>query len=97
MKKIITITLILLSFLTMGNSGKAQNIDSVYALLSLPQQPSQKQVEEITLATKVWGFAKYHHPAFASKEVNADAHYFMLLNRILARKIVARIRCYIRG
>ena len=32
---------------------------------------------------RVWGFVKYHHPAYSSPARNADADYFMLLGRVM--------------
>lgn len=31
----------------------------------------------------MWGFVKYHHPAYSSPARNADADYFMLLDRVM--------------
>ena len=39
-------------------------------------------VENLTVLAKVWGFAKYHHPAFAHKHLNADYELFELLPRV---------------
>ena len=41
------------------------------------------QIHAIVQASRIWGFAKYHHPAFASRSINADAEYFYLLNDVL--------------
>ncbi len=36
-------------------------------------------VENLVVLAKVWGFAKYHHPAFADNHLNADYELFELL------------------
>lgn len=60
-----------------------RSTDQARAALNLPEQPDSSQLVSIVQATRVWGFAKYRHPAFASRSGNADAAYFRLLDEIL--------------
>jgi C-terminal processing protease CtpA/Prc len=39
-------------------------------------------VENLEVLAKVWGFAKYHHPAFANSVLNVDYELFKLLPRV---------------
>jgi hypothetical protein len=39
-------------------------------------------VENLEVLAKVWGFAKYHHPAFADPVLNADYELFELLSEV---------------
>ena len=44
-------------------------------------------VENLEVLGRVWGFAKYHHPVFATQKLNADYELFELLPRVAyARK-----------
>lgn len=57
--------------------------EQAYAKLKLPEDLDSLQIHAIVQASRIWGFAKYHHPAFASRSINADAEYFCLLNDVL--------------
>lgn len=62
---------------------KSLSTEQAYAELKLPEEPDSLQIHAIVQASRIWGFAKYHHPAFASRSINADAEYFCLLNEVL--------------
>ncbi|MCC3156308.1 hypothetical protein LJ737_03615 [Hymenobacter sp. 15J16-1T3B] len=54
---------------------------------------SPRQIENLAVLGRVWGFAKYHHPAVAAGQHNLDAALFRLLPRVLkARSAAARSR-----
>lgn len=57
--------------------------EQAYAGLELPEEPDSLQIQSIVQVSRIWGFAKYHHPAFASRSIDADAEYFCLLNDVL--------------
>lgn len=57
--------------------------EQAYAGLELPEEPDSLQIQSIVQVSRIWGFAKYHHPAFSSRSINADAEYFCLLNDVL--------------
>ena len=44
---------------------------------------TEQQVENLVLLGKVWGFAKYHHPAVTAGEVNWDWELFRVLPEVL--------------
>lgn len=39
-------------------------------------------VENLGVACRVWGYAKYHHPAFADPTLNVDYELFKLLPHV---------------
>lgn len=72
-----------LIFYSCSVETKSLSTEQAYAKLKLPENPDSLQIHAIVQASRIWGFAKYHHPAFASRSINADAEYFCLLNDIL--------------
>ena len=65
------------------SSVKSLSTEEARAALTLPQTPDSAQLSAAAQTARIWGFAKYHHPAFSNKSMNADAEYFTLLNRII--------------
>ena len=72
-----------LIFYSCSVETKSLSTEQAYAELKLPEEPDSLQIHAIVQASRIWGFAKYHHPAFASRSINADAEYFCLLNEVL--------------
>lgn len=72
-----------LTFYSCSVETKSLSTVQAYAELKLPEEPDSLQIHAIVQASRIWGFAKYHHPAFASRSINADAEYFCLLNEVL--------------
>ena len=72
-----------LTFYSCSVETKSLSTEQAYAELKLPEEPDSLQIQAIVQASRIWGFAKYHHPAFASRSINADAEYFCLLNDVL--------------
>lgn len=72
-----------LTFYSCSVETKSLSTEQAYAELKLPEEPDSLQIHAIVQASRIWGFAKYHHPAFASRFINADAEYFCLLNEVL--------------
>lgn len=72
-----------LIFYSCSVETKSLSTEQAYAKLKLPEDPDSLQIHAIVQASRIWGFAKYHHPAFASRSINADAEYFCLLNDVL--------------
>lgn len=72
-----------LTFYSCSVETKSLSTEQAYAELKLPEEPDSLQIHAIVQALRIWGFAKYHHPAFASRSINADAEYFCLLNEVL--------------
>lgn len=72
-----------LTFLSCSEKVVSQSIEQAYAKLKLPEEPDSLQIKSIVQVSRIWGFAKYHHPAFASHSINADAEYFSLLSDVL--------------
>lgn len=72
-----------LTFYICSVESKSLPTAQAYAKLKLPEEPDSLQIRAIVQASRIWGFAKYHHPAFASNSINADAEYFCLLNDVL--------------
>ncbi|MEJ8769660.1 S41 family peptidase [Prevotella sp. HCN-7019] len=72
-----------LTFFSCPVNSKSLSTAQAYAGLKLPEKPDSLQIHAIVQASRIWGFAKYHHPAFASRSINADAEYFCLLNDVL--------------
>lgn len=64
-------------------STKSLSVEKAGAELILPEQPDSSQIASVVQASRIWGFAKYHHPAFSSNSKNADAEYFSLLKKVL--------------
>lgn len=61
------------SFYSCSVETKSLSTEQAYANLKLPEEPDSLQIHAIVQASRIWGFAKYHHPAFASRSINADA------------------------
>ena len=72
-----------LTFCSCNVENKSLSIEQAYAELKLPEEPDSLQIQSIAQVSRIWGVAKYHHPAFASRSINADAEYFSLLNDVL--------------
>lgn len=72
-----------LTFYSCSVETKSLSTEEAYANLKLPEEPDSLQIHAIVQASRIWGFAKYHHPAFASRSTNADTEYFCLLNDVL--------------
>ena len=72
-----------LTFCSCNVENKSLSIEQAYAELKLPDEPDSLQIQSIVQVSRIWGFAKYHHPAFSSSSINADAEYFCLLNNVL--------------
>lgn len=72
-----------LTFYISNVESKSLPTAQAYAELKLPEEPDSLQIRAIVQASRIWGFAKYHHPAFASNSINADTEYFCLLNDVL--------------
>lgn len=72
-----------LTFYSCSVETKSLSTEQAYAELKLPEEPDSLQIHAIVQASRIWGFTKYHHPAFASRSINADAEYFCLLNEVL--------------
>lgn len=72
-----------LTFYSCNVENKSLSIEQAYAELKLPDEPDSLQIQSIVQVSRIWGFAKYHHPAFASRSIDADAEYFCLLNDVL--------------
>lgn len=72
-----------LTFNSCSVETKSLSTEQAYAELKLPEEPDSLQIHAIVQASRIWGFAKCHHPAFASRSINADAEYFCLLNDVL--------------
>lgn len=66
-----------------GGVPESLSVEQAHAELELPDSPDSSQIISMAKASRVWGFAKYHHPAFASRSIDADAEYFRLLNDVL--------------
>lgn len=66
-----------------GSSVQSPSTEEARAALVLPEAPDSAQRSAAVQAARIWGFVKYHHPAFARKSLNADAEYFTLLHRII--------------
>lgn len=74
-----------------GRSGdRSLPVEEAYAGLVLPERPDSAQLAAAVQTARVWGFVKYHHPAFSSAARDADAEYFCLLNRMLQAPAAAR-------
>jgi C-terminal processing protease CtpA/Prc len=50
---------------------------------------SAQQIENLAVLGRVWGFAKYYHPAVAQGQHNWDAELFRVLPPVLAARSVA--------
>ena len=51
---------------------------------------NQKQIRDLTVVAKVWGLAKYYHPAVAGGQVEMDRALFELMQPILANSTTDR-------
>lgn len=60
-------------------SKTEQSAREVEAALQIAEPLTEKQTDDIVLIGRVWGFVKYHHPAYSSKRKDADADYLTLL------------------
>lgn len=63
--------------------AKSPSTEEARARLSLPEHPDSTRMAAAVEVARVWGFVKYHHPAYSSPARNADADYFMLLDRVM--------------
>lgn len=72
-----------LIFYSCSAERESLSTEQAYAGLELPEDPDSLQIRSIVTVSRIWGFAKYHHPAFSSRSINADAEYFCLLNDVL--------------
>lgn len=72
-----------LIFYSCSAERESLSTEQAYAGLELPEEPDSLQIQSIVQVSRIWGFAKYHHPAFSSRSINADAEYFCLLNDVL--------------
>ena len=72
-----------LTFYSCSVETESLSTEQAYDELKLPEEPDSLQIRSIVQASRIWGFVKYHHPAFASRSINADAEYFCLLNDVL--------------
>ena len=72
-----------LTFYSCNVENKSLSIEQAYAELKLPDEPDSLQIQSIVQVSRIWGFAMYRHPAFASRSIDADAEYFCLLNDVL--------------
>lgn len=72
-----------LTFYSCGVETESLSTKRAHTELKLPENPDSLQINSIVQVSRIWGFAKYHHPAFASRSMNADAEYFYLLNDVL--------------
>lgn len=79
----VILTIAGLTFHSCSVETKSLSTEQAYAELKLPEEPDSLQIQAIVQVSRIWGFAKYHHPAFASHSINADAEYFCLLNDVL--------------
>ena len=62
------------------DSVKSLSAEEARAELTLPETPDSSQLSAAIQVARIWGFVKYHHPAFSRKSLNADAEYFTLLD-----------------
>lgn len=65
------------------DSVKSLSAEEARAELTLPETPDSSQLSAAIQVARIWGFVKYHHPAFSRKSLNADAEYFTLLDRVI--------------
>lgn len=72
-----------LIFYSCSAERESLSTEQAYAGLELPEEPDSLQIQSIVQVSRICGFAKYHHPAFSSRSINADAEYFCLLNDVL--------------
>ncbi len=60
-----------------GNSNRLENLVDLYDM------PSEKQqIENLEKLCKVWGYTKYHHPAFLSGEKEWDTELLSLIPQV---------------
>ena len=53
------------------------------------ETPSGKQIEDLAVLARVWGFLKYHHPRVAGGELHWDFELFRALPSVLAASSAA--------
>ena len=58
-----------LTFCSCNVENKSLSIEQAYAELKLPEEPDSLQIQSIAQVSRIWGVAKYHHPAFASRSM----------------------------
>lgn len=75
-----------ITFYSCSVETKSLSTGQAYAELKLPEEPDSLQIHTIVQASRIWGFAKYHHPAFASRSINADAEYFDTASKSVSDK-----------
>ena len=80
MKKLLVFAL--LSALIIGCTTAKQYADYSESSGFTVSDTDSVSVENLVVLGKVWGFVKYHHPAFAHKHLNADYELFELLPRV---------------
>lgn len=79
------LSIILISFCSYGfaHSGTKQYTDySKSSHFEIRGELNSRQIENIEVLGQVWGFVKYHHPAFTSDSINADFEFFELLPKL---------------
>ena len=88
LRRILTSALFITAILYfIGCSGYTENITATmeaHDKLILPKKPDSMQIASIVQTSRIWGFAKYHHPAFSSDTISADAEFFKLLTDVLS-------------
>lgn len=57
---------------------------------------SADRAADIAFAMRIWGFAKYHHPAFTQAARDADRDLFALMRSVLERTSADRARVVLR-
>ena len=62
------------------NKGAAKEVNNQL------HQLNTVQIENLAVLAQVWGFLKYHHPAFTSGRRDIDSELFQILPAILAAK-----------
>jgi hypothetical protein len=82
MRKILSIVLVASLFCFSTSFGQKQYADySSRSGFTTPVADSV-DVENLVVLAKVWGFVKYHHPAFVDTDYNADYELFELLPQV---------------
>lgn len=79
-----TLLFSVLTFVCYGSeSVKSHSAKKARTTLRLPEAPDSAQCSAAIQVARIWGFAKYHHPAFSRASLDADTEYFTLLDHIL--------------
>ena len=50
-----------------GGSVKSLSAEEARAELTLPETPDSAQLAAAVQVARIWGFVKYHHPAFSDQ------------------------------